>query len=68
MISANKKIVWGLLAAAFIFDIGMWAVSSFSILLSGPAGALITLGQLAGLLAATCALLQLLLMGRVGCI
>lgn len=66
MKNASKNLVWALLGAALISVIGMWSVSSFHILLSGPAGTLIALGQLAGLLAATCALLQFLLMGRIG--
>ena len=44
----------------------IWSSTSVDLLLSGSAGALIALGRLAGLTAAGAALLQFMLMGRIG--
>lgn len=44
----------------------IWFSTSFDLLLSGASGALIALGRLAGFTAALSALLQFMLMGRIG--
>ncbi len=49
-----------------IIIVTLWALSSGSLLASGGAAALLALARLAGLLAATCVLTQLLLIGRTG--
>jgi predicted ferric reductase len=62
----NKNLVWAALGIAILGVVSLWAISSFNGLVSSPAGALTALGQLAGLLAALCALIQFMLMGRIG--
>lgn len=66
MKNTNRVIVWVLLGVVLLGVMALWAVSSFDSLLASPASALISLGQLAGLLAAVGALLQFMLMGRIG--
>ncbi|GAC1371163.1 MAG: ferredoxin reductase family protein [Candidatus Saccharimonadales bacterium] len=66
MKSISKNLVWAVLGIVLLGVISLWASSSFDGLFSGPAGALVSLGQLAGLLAAAGALTQFMLMGRIG--
>ena len=66
MKNVSKNLLWTLLGLVLFGVTALWAISSLSNFVSGPAGALISLGQLAGLLAAVGALLQFMLMGRIG--
>jgi predicted ferric reductase len=52
------------IVVALIFTI--WYTTTLDLLMSGASGALIGLGRLAGLIAAGSALLQFMLMGRIG--
>ncbi len=62
-----RKIVSLLFFASTVSLIAViWYTTSLDLLLSGASGALIALGRLAGLTAAGSALLQFMLMGRIG--
>ncbi|HVQ44089.1 MAG TPA: ferredoxin reductase family protein [Candidatus Saccharimonadia bacterium] len=63
------KIVWrwiaySLLAAHFAVVLTIWLTTSLELFRAGAGSTLLSLAQLAGLLAAACALLQFMLMGR----